>query len=101
MAGRAASAALHRLAVLHLQVEEHVQGWRSDILVRPRVSFLEALLGATAPGAKLLLALRANDFGAVRCLSRGFHRIFVSLADAVFILRRRLRRRLLAEPQQA
>ena len=93
---RAAPAPLHRLAVLYLQDQTEVRGWRSVILRTPRLTVLEAILGAAAPGAVLLLALRPRDFAALRCLSRGFHRVFVFLADAVFVLRHRLRRRLFA-----
>ena len=93
---RAAPAPLHRLAVLYLQEQVHVRGWRSIILREPRVTLLEAILGAAAPGAVLLLAFRPAEFSAPRCLSRGFHRVFINLADAVFILRHRLRRRLFA-----
>ena len=93
---RAAPAPLHRLAVLYLQDQTQVRGWRSIILREPRITVLEAILGATAPGAVLLLALRPAEFSALRCLSRGFHRVFIFLADAVFVLRHRLRRRLLA-----
>ena len=93
---RAAPAPLHRLAVLFLQDQVHVRGWRSVILREPRLTLLECILGAAAPGAVLLLAFRPAEFSALRCLSRGFHRIFIYLADSVFLLRHRLRRRLLA-----
>ena len=93
---RAAPAPLHRLAVLFLQDQVHVRGWRSIILREPRLTLLECILGAAAPGAVLLLAFRPAEFTALRCLSRGFHRIFIYIADSVFMLRHRLRRRLFA-----
>ena len=58
---RQASVASH--ALLRVLLLEHtlVSGWSSEILEHPRASFFERLLGATAPGAYMLLCLWFGD----------------------------------------
>ena len=80
------------LILILLQELSASRGVPAFILIRPEVSFLEALLGASCSCGLVLLCLGTDAFPPVRSASRELFAIFARLVDQAYTERHRLAR---------
>ena len=80
------------LILILLQELSAARGISAHILIRPEVSFVEALLGASRTCGLVLLCIGTDAFPLVRSASRELYFIFARLVDQAFADRHRLAR---------
>ena len=80
------------LILILLQELSAARGISAVILIRPEISFAEALLGASRICGLVLLCIGTDSFPAVRSGSRELFAIFARLVDRAYTERHRLAR---------
>ena len=80
------------LILLLLQDRANTRGLSAEILIRPQISVLEALLGGARTHGLILLFVGTDTFAVLRTTSVELYNILARLLDQAFTDRHRLAR---------